>query len=54
MHGLCRSGILVSELQKWLETVKLSESFLHTTDWIWLPAEKKKQGGGASLRLVLS
>lgn len=45
LHDLCRSGILVSGLQKWLETVDPSESFLHTTDWIWLPAEEKKPGG---------
>lgn len=45
LHGLCRSSILVSGLQKWLETVELSESFLHTTDWIWLPAERRRQWG---------
>lgn len=41
----CRSGTLVSALQKWLGTVEPSESFLHTTDWIWLPARGKERAG---------
>lgn len=50
---LCRSGTLVSALQKWLGTVEPSESFLHTTDWIWLPAQGKEGRGKGRRRLRL-
>lgn len=53
LQGLCRSGTLVSVLQKWLGTVEPSESFLHTTDWIWLPAQGEEGRGKGRRRLRL-
>lgn len=53
LQGLCRSGALVSALQKWLGTVEPSESFLHTTDWIWLPAQGEEGRGKGRRRLRL-